>query len=93
MAFQYLSGAYKQEGKHIFTSDIDRTWETDFKLKEWRISLDAKWKIFTELYHKVLREAVEVPSLEVFIGLDGDLGKQACLQQKHWNQMTFKISS
>lgn len=73
VVFQYFSGVYKQEGKHIFTSDIDRTRESDFKLKEWRISLDAKWKIFTGLEHKVLREVVEVPFLEMF------------RQQKHWN--------
>ena len=41
-AFQYLKGAYKQEGSQLFESeDNSRTRGNDFKLKEGRIRLDV----------------------------------------------------
>ena len=47
-AFQYLKGAYKQEGSQLFTSvDNGRTRENGFKLKEGRFRLDVRGKFFT----------------------------------------------
>lgn len=46
-AFQYLNGAYKQEGSELFTRvDNSRTRGNDFKLKEGRLSLDVRGKFF-----------------------------------------------
>ena len=37
VAFQYLKGAHKQEGKQLFTRvDSDMTWENGFKLRQGR---------------------------------------------------------
>ena len=48
-AFQYLKGAYKQEGSQLFTRvDKSRTRENGFKLKEGRFRLDVKGKLFTK---------------------------------------------
>ena len=42
-AFQYLKGAYKQEGNQLFESvDNSRTRENGFKLKEGRFRLDVR---------------------------------------------------
>ena len=42
-AFQYLKGAYKQEGSQLFTRvDNGRTRGNDFKLKEGRFRLDIR---------------------------------------------------
>ena len=47
-AFQYLKGAYKQEGSQIFTRvDNSRTRGNGFKLKEGRFRLDIRGKFFT----------------------------------------------
>ena len=47
-AFQYLKGAYKQEGSQLFTRvDNDRTRGNGFKLKEGRFRLDVRGKFFT----------------------------------------------
>jgi len=42
--FQYLQGAYQQEGNQLFTpvDDCDRTRGNGFKLKEGRFSLDVR---------------------------------------------------
>jgi len=46
--FQYLKGAYKQEGKRSFTqADSDRTRGNDLKLKEMRFRLDIRRNFFT----------------------------------------------
>ena len=47
-AFQYLKGAYKQEGSQLFERlDNSRTRENGFKLKEGRFRLDVRGKFFT----------------------------------------------
>ena len=79
-AFQYLKGAYKQEGSQLFESeDNSRTRGNDFKLKEGRIRLDVWEKFFTmtvvRCWNGLPREAVDAPSLQVFKArLDGALG-------------------
>ena len=46
-AFQYLKGAYKQEGSQLFERvDNGRTRGNDFKLKEGRFRLDVRGKFF-----------------------------------------------
>ena len=47
VAFQYLEGAYKQEGNQLFTRvDNSRTRGNGFKLKEGRFRLDVRGKFF-----------------------------------------------
>ena len=75
-----LKGAYKQEGSQLFTRvDTGRTRGNDFKLKEGRFGLDIRGEFFTKrvvrCWHRLPREAVDAPSLEVFKArLDGALG-------------------
>ena len=69
-AFQYLKGAYKQEGSQLFTRvDNGRTRGNGFKLKEGRFRLDVRGKFFTvrvmRCWNRLPREAVDAPSLEV----------------------------
>ena len=79
-AFQYLKGAYKQEGSKLFERvDNSRTKGNGFKLKEGRFRLDVRGKFFTErvvrCWNRLPREVVDAPSLEVFKArLDGALG-------------------
>jgi len=52
-AFQYLKGAYEQEGSQLFEMvDNSRTRGNGFKLKEGRFRLDVRGKFFTD---RVLR--------------------------------------
>ena len=47
-AFQYLKGAYRQEGRQLFErGDNSRTRGNGLKLKEGRLRLDVKGKFFT----------------------------------------------
>ena len=51
-AFQYLKGAYKQEGEWLFTRvDSDRMRVDGFKLSQGRFRLDIRRKFFT---HRVV---------------------------------------
>ena len=70
-AFQYLKGAYKQEGSKLFERvDNSRTRGNGFKLKEGSYSLDVRGKFFTRrvvrCWHRLPREVVDALSLEVF---------------------------
>ena len=47
VTFQYLKGAYKQEGERLFAGvDSDRTRRNDFKLRQGRFRLDIRKKFF-----------------------------------------------
>ena len=49
MVFQYLKGAYKQEGDQLFTRvDSDRTRGNGFKLKDGRFKLNVRKNFFTQ---------------------------------------------
>ena len=80
MAFQYLKGAYKQEGERLFTwVDSDRTSGNGFKLRQGRFRLDIWRKFFTQRvvthYNRLPKEAGDTLSLEVFKArLDVPLG-------------------
>ena len=78
-AFQYLKGAYKQEGsQHFERVDNSRTRGNGFKLREGRFRLDVGEVLYYEsgeVLEQLPREAVDVPSLEMFKArLDGALG-------------------
>ena len=79
-AFQYLKGAYKQEGSQFFESvHNSRTRGNGFKLKEGRFRVDVRRKFFTmrvvRCWNRLPREVVDAPSLEVFkTKLDGAMG-------------------
>ena len=48
-AFQYLKGAYKQQGERLFTRvDRDRTRGNGFKLRQGMFRLDIRKKFFTQ---------------------------------------------
>ena len=71
MAFQYLKGAYKQEGECLFTRvDGDRTRGNGFKLRQGRFRLAMRRKFFTQRavthWNRLPKEAVDAPSLEAF---------------------------
>jgi len=78
-ALQYLKGDYKKAGETLSTRACsDRTRGNGFKLKEGRFRLDTSNKFFTlrvvKHWHRLPREAVSAPSLEVFKArLDGAL--------------------
>ena len=49
VAYQYLKGAYKQEGEQLFMRvDSDRTRENGLKLRQGRFRLDIKRRFFTQ---------------------------------------------
>ena len=79
-AFQYLNGAYKQEGSQLFERvDNSRTRGNGFKLGEGRFRLDGRVKFLTmrvvRCWNGLPREVVDAPSLEMFKArLDEALG-------------------
>ena len=80
VAFQYLKGAYEQEGEQLFTRvDSDRTRRDFFKLRQGRFRFYIRRKFFTQRvvthWNRLPREVVDAPSLEVFKArLDEALG-------------------
>jgi len=69
VAFQYLRGAYKQEGQQHFTlSKSDRTRGNGLKLKERRFRLEVGHELFNQRLvrhsNSLPREAVYSPSLK-----------------------------
>ena len=80
-AFQYVKGAYKQEGSQLFErGDNSGTRGKGLKLKEGRLRLDVRGKFFTLRVVRCWNSCPERlwmprPSLEVFKArLDGALG-------------------
>ena len=71
-AFQYVKGAYKQEGSQLFERvDNSRTRGNGFNLREGRFRLDDKGKLFTMSVVRCWNSCPERlwmprPSLEVF---------------------------
>ena len=74
-AFQYLKGAYKQEGRQLFErGDKSRTRANGFKLKEGRFRLDVRGKFFTmsgEVLERAARRSCGCP---VPGGVQGQVG-------------------
>ena len=71
VAFQYLKGAYKQEGECLFTRvDGDRTRGNGFKLRQGRFRLDIRKKFSTQsvvtLWNRLPKEVVDALYLEAF---------------------------
>ena len=75
-AFQYLKGAYKQEGSKLFERvDNSRTRGNGFKLKEGRFRLDVRGSSLPgdgEVLEQLPREAVDAPSIPG--GVQGQVG-------------------
>ena len=80
MAFQYLKGAYKQEGEWLFPRvDSEMTMRNGLKLRQGRFKLDIWRKFFTQRvvthWNRLPEEVVDAPSLEAFkVRLDVALG-------------------
>ena len=71
MAFQYLKGAYTQEGERLFTGvDGGRTRGNGLKLRQGWFRLDTRRKFFTQRvvthWNRFPKDAVDAPSLEAF---------------------------
>jgi len=71
VTFQYLKGAYKQDGDRLFSRVCcDRTRGNGFKLKKGRFRLDRRQKCFTvrvvKPWFRLPREVVNAPFLETF---------------------------
>jgi len=83
-AFQYLKGAYKQEGERLFTRvDSDRTRGNGYKLTQQRFRLDIRRKFFPQRvvthWNRLPREVVDAPFLEALKArLDVALGSLVC---------------
>ena len=74
VAFQYLKGAYKQDGERLLTRmGSDRTRGNGFQLRQGRFGLDIRRKKFftprvVTHWSRVPKEVVDAPSLEAFRG-------------------------
>ena len=107
-AFQYLKGAYKQEGNQLFERvDNCRTRGNGFKLREGGFRLGARGKFFTErvvrCWNRLSKEAVDAPSLGC--SRPGWMGPWAawssikcggwwpCLWQGVWRFMILEVPS
>ena len=70
VAFQYLKGAYKQEGEWLFMRvDSDRTRGNGFKLRQGRFRLDMRRQFFPQRvkrWNRLPKEVVDAPSLDAF---------------------------
>ena len=71
VAFQYLKGAYKQEGEQLFMRvDSERTRGNGFKLGQGKFRLDIRKKFFTQRavthWNRLPKEVVDAPTLETF---------------------------
>ena len=79
-AFQYLKGAYKQEGEWLFVRiDGDRTRVNGLKLGQGRFRFDIRKNFFTQRvvthWNRLPKEVVDAPSLDAFKAtLDVTLG-------------------
>ena len=75
-AFQYLKGAYKQEGNQLFERvDNCRTRGNGLKLREGRFRLDIREVLYRgsgEVLEQLPREAVDAPSIPG--GVQGQVG-------------------
>ena len=102
VAFQYLKGAYKQEGEWLLMRVYsDRTRGNGFKLGQGRFRLDIRRKFFTQRvvthWNRLPKEVVDAPSLEAFKArLDVALGSLVCwLATLHiaggWNEMSIVV--
>ena len=102
VAFQYLKGAFKQEGEQLFTRlSSDRTRGNGLKLRQRRFRLDIRRKFFTQKvvthWNRLPKEAVDAPSLEAFKArLDVALGSLGCwLATLHiaggWNKTSIVV--
>jgi len=81
-----MRGASKKDGEGLLTRACsDRTRGNVFKLKEGRFRLDIRKRFFTlrVVKHRLPREAVDAPSLEVF---------KAKLDQALSNLIWWKVS-
>jgi len=92
-AFQYLKGAYKQEGEWLFMRvDSDRTRANGFKLREGRFRLDIRRKgcdtqRVVRHWNRLPKEVGDAPSLEAFKArLDVTLGSLV------WRLVTLHIA-
>ena len=71
VAFQYLKGAYEQEGEWLFLRvDSDRTRGNGLKLRQGRFRLDIRRKFFTQTvvthWNRLPKEIVDAPLLKAF---------------------------
>jgi len=75
-AFQYLKGAYREDGENIFSRPCcNRTRRNGFKLRAGRFRRDIRKKSSTmrvvKHWNRLPREAVEAPPLETFKAMFG----------------------